>query len=329
MDNLLEVKALKKLFPVNKILRKPRDFVYAVNGVSLSVKQGDIFGVVGESGCGKTTLARCISRLIKPTAGEIYFDGNNLTKLTNKKMRTIRQNMQIVFQDPMSSLDPMQTIKGIVGEGLKIHKLAKGSEIRERVVETLERVGLKDAHIYLDRYPHEFSGGQRQRIGIARALILKPKFLILDEPTSSLDVSVQSGVLNLLLELQKEKNLTYFFISHNLNVIAHMCNRIAVMYLGKVVETGTRDELFRKPRHPYTYSLFSAIPVADPDRVNKKVILKGDVPSPRNPPPGCNFHTRCPFAEPICKEKDPDMEEAEHEHVLSCHFWRNLDLQMD
>jgi oligopeptide/dipeptide ABC transporter ATP-binding protein len=316
---LMEVKDLKKHFPVKGgILQRVTGFVRAVDGLNFEIERGEVFGLVGESGCGKTTLGRACLRLIEPTSGEVRFEDADLLNLNLKDMQKMRLNVQMVFQDPFSSLDPRMMIKDIVGEGLVIHGLAKGSELKERVLQNLERVGLKKEHLY--RYPHEFSGGQRQRIGIARSLVLNPKFIVLDEPTSALDVSVQAKILNLLLKLQKELGLTYMFISHNLSVIEYMSDRIAVMYVGKIVETGTKVELFENPLHPYTRALFSAIPIPDPDLKHEKIILKGDVPSPLNPPSGCRFHPRCPYAEELCERKEPPSIEVNSGHKVACHL---------
>lgn len=321
IEPLMKVKDLKKHFPVKGgILQKVTGFVRAVDGVDLEIDRGEIFGLVGESGCGKTTLGRACLRLIEPTSGEVRFEDVDILNLNLKDMQKMRLNVQMVFQDPFSSLDPRKMIKDTVGEGLVIHGLAKGSELKERVLQNLERVGLKKEHLY--RYPHEFSGGQRQRIGIARSLILNPKFIVLDEPTSALDVSVQAKILNLLLKLQKELDLTYMFISHNLSVIEYMSDRIAVMYVGKIVETGTKVELFENPLHPYTRALFSAIPIPDPDIKHEKIILKGDVPSPLNPPSGCRFHPRCPYAEELCERKEPLSIEINSGRKVACHLIR-------
>jgi len=319
IEPLIEVKKLKKYFPVKGgIFQKVTGFVRAVDGVDLEIERGEIFGLVGESGCGKTTLGRACLRLIEPTSGEVRFEDVDILNLNLKDMQKMRLNVQMVFQDPFSSLDPRKMIKDTVGEGLIIHGLAKGSELKEMVLQNLERVGLKKEHLY--RYPHEFSGGQRQRIGIARSLILNPKFIVLDEPTSALDVSVQAKILNLLLKLKKELGLTYMFISHNLSVIEYMSDRIAVMYVGKIVEMGTKVELFENPLHPYTRALFSAIPIPDPDLKHEKIILKGDVPSPLNPPSGCRFHPRCPHAEEICRRKEPQLVEVEGGRMVACHL---------
>jgi len=315
----MEVKDLKKHFPVKGgILQRVTGFVRAVDGLNFEIERGEVFGLVGESGCGKTTLGRACLRLIEPTSGEVRFEDVDLLNLNLKDMQKMRLNVQMVFQDPFSSLDPRMMIKDIVGEGLVIHGLAKGSELKERVLQNLERVGLKKEHLY--RYPHEFSGGQRQRIGIARSLVLNPKFIVLDEPTSALDVSVQAKILNLLLKLQKELDLTYMFISHNLSVIEYMSDRIAVMYVGKIVETGTKVELFENPLHPYTRALFSAIPIPDPDIKHEKIILKGDVPSPLNPPSGCRFHPRCQYAEELCEREEPPSIEVNSGHKVACHL---------
>lgn len=318
---MIKVEDLKKYFPVRGgMLQRVIGYVKAVDGVSFDIKRDKIFGLVGETGCGKTTLGRAILRLIEPTAGKIYFDGTEITSLNRKKMRKIRQGMQIIFQDPYASLHPRKMIKEIVGEPLKIHFSLKDAEIKERVLETLHAVGLSEEHMY--RYPHEFSGGQRQRIAIARALILRPKFLVLDEPTSALDVSVQARVLKLLQDLQKEFNLTYLFITHNMSVIEYMSDRVAVMYLGKIVEMAPREELFFNPLHPYTISLFSAIPIPDPKVRKKKILLKGEVPSPFNPPIGCRFNTRCPLVQPMCKEVEPELSRTKENHLVACHYWK-------
>lgn len=318
-EKLVEVKGLKKYFPIRGgVLGRIVGYVYAVDDVSFDVLRGETLGLVGESGCGKTTAGRCILRLIEPTAGEIDFEGTNILDLDNNQMRKLRREMQIVFQDPYASLNPRMTIKQIVGEPLLVNKIARGTYLEKMVLNLLLKVGLSEDH--LNRFPHEFSGGQRQRIGIARALALNPKFMVLDEPTSSLDVSVQAQTLNILKDLQKEMNLTYLFISHNLSVIKHMSDRIAVMYLGKIVEMAEKRSLFKNQLHPYTQALFSAIPIPDPEVKQNRIILGGDVPSPVNPPSGCHFHPRCPFAMPKCREKEPKLIELENGHFVACHL---------
>lgn len=318
-EKLVEVKGLKKYFPIKGgVLGRIVGYVYAVDDVSFYVLPGETLGLVGESGCGKTTVGRCVLRLIEPTAGEIDFEGTNILDLDNNEMRKLRREMQIVFQDPYASLNPRMTIKQIVGEPLLINNIARGTELEKMVLNLLLKVGLSEDH--LNRFPHEFSGGQRQRIGIARALALNPKFMVLDEPTSSLDVSVQAQTLNILKDLQKEMNLTYLFISHNLSVIKHMSDRIAVMYLGKVVEMAEKRSLFKNQLHPYTQALFSAIPIPDPEVKQNRIILGGDVPSPVNPPSGCHFHPRCPSAMPKCREKEPKLIELENGHFVACYL---------
>jgi oligopeptide/dipeptide ABC transporter ATP-binding protein len=319
-ENILEVKSLKKHFPIRGgVLGRAVGYVYAVDGVDFSVKTGETVGLVGESGCGKTTVGRCIIRLTEPTDGDIMFEGRNIVDLKPNEMIKVRAKMQIVFQDPYASLNPRWTIKDIVGEPLLLNKIAKGETLRRRVLDLLTLVGLSEDH--MNRFPHEFSGGQRQRIGVARALASTPDLIVLDEPTSSLDVSVQAQTLNLLKTLQANLKLTYLFISHNLSVIKHMSDRIAVMYLGKIVELGSRDELFKKQLHPYTQALFMAIPIPDPAYHRRRVVLKGDVPSPVNPPSGCRFHPRCPIAIEKCSKVEPEL--IEHNspgHVAACHL---------
>jgi len=318
-NDLLVVKELKKYFPVKSgLLQRVTAQVQAVDGVSFTIKTGECLGMVGESGCGKTTVGRTILRLIEPTAGSVIFDGIDITRADAKTMQQLRRNMQIVFQDPYSSLDPRVPIGESIGEGLLIHGTKDKGERNRIVLDMLRKVGLEEYH--RERYPHEFSGGQRQRIGIARALVLRPKFIVCDEPVSALDVSVQSQVLNLLHDLQREFGLTYLFIAHNLSVVEHISDRVAVMYLGKLAELTNREELFRNPLHPYTQALMSAIPIPNPKLKRQRIILTGDVPSPLKPPPGCRFHTRCSIAQDICKVQEPVFEEKLPDHWVACHL---------
>jgi peptide/nickel transport system ATP-binding protein/oligopeptide transport system ATP-binding protein len=289
-----------------------------VDDVSFAVRKGETLGLVGESGCGKTTVGRSMLRLIEPTSGAVRFEGKNLTGLRGSELKHVRREMQIIFQDPYASLDPRVPIGESVMEGLNIHRIGTPSERFDLMIDTLKKVGLEDYHAR--RYPHEFSGGQRQRIGIARALALRPKFIVCDEPVSALDVSIQSQVLNILKDLQKEFGLTYLFVAHNLSVVEHISDRVAVMYLGKIVELTSRLELYRLPLHPYTQALMSAIPVPNPRLKRTRTVLKGDVPSPLNPPNGCRFHPRCPFAEQICSEEEPPLRELKLDHFAACHF---------
>ncbi|ETT81488.1 ABC transporter ATP-binding protein [Viridibacillus sp. FSL H8-0123] len=321
MENqvLLSVKNLKKYYEISQGMFKEKIVVRAVDDVNFTVMKGETFALVGESGCGKSTTGRAILRLTEPTDGEVKFNGTNLGLLPYEKMRSLRKHMQMVFQDPYASLNPKKSIRQILMEPLKVHSKFDKKESLQKVISILQIVGLSEYH--LDRYPHEFSGGQRQRIGIARAMILQPDFIIADEPVSALDVSVQSQVINLMLELQKEFGLTYLFISHDLSVIQHMTDRVAVMYLGKIVEIAKTEDLFNNPKHPYTQALLSAVPITHPKEKKQRIILKGDVPSPANPPSGCTFHPRCPFAMEICKTELPDQAEFEEGHTVNCHLY--------
>ena len=311
-SELLNVRNLVKHFPIDNSL----DVVKAVDGVSFDIKSGETLGLVGESGCGKSTVGRCLLRLHEPTSGEVLFEGKNIVGLPNREMQTLRREMQIIFQDPYASLNPRLSILSIVSEPLKIHGIGNKKEQAERVGDLLKKVGLDPN--YMRRYPHEFSGGQRQRIGIARALALNPKLIICDEPVSALDVSVQAQVVNLLQDLQAEFGLTYLFISHGLAVVEHISNRVAVMYLGKIVEIAEGRELYDNPLHPYTKALLSAIPVPDPKKKRERIILKGDVPTPINPPSGCRFRTRCPFAIEECAKVVPELREIQPNHFAAC-----------
>jgi peptide/nickel transport system ATP-binding protein/oligopeptide transport system ATP-binding protein len=318
-DDLLVVEDLKKYFPVKGgILRRTIAQVQAVDGVSFTIKRGETLGLVGESGCGKSTTGRTILRLLPATSGSVMFEGKDVLKAGGREMKALRRDMQIVFQDPYASLDPRIIIGESIAEGLKIHGIGNRREQSDRVREVMLKVGLRPE--LARRFPHEFSGGQRQRIGIARALIMEPKLIVCDEPVSALDVSIQSQVLNLLKQLQRELGLTYLFIAHNLSVVEHISDRVGVMYLGKMAELATRDELFRNPMHPYTKALMSAIPIPDPTIRRERIILQGDVPSPLKPPSGCRFHPRCWLAKEICKEVDPPFEEKVSGHWVSCHF---------
>ena len=318
---LVKVENLKKYFPITKgaIFSRHTGDTKAVDGVSFDIHRGETLGLVGESGCGKTTTGRTIIQLYRPTAGHVYYDGEDLSLMRGSEMRHMRRRMQIIFQDPYASLNPRLTVGAIIGEPLEIHKVARGKEMKERVEELLQLVGLNP--YFVSRYPHEFSGGQRQRIGIARALALEPEFIVCDEPISALDVSIQAQVVNLLEELQEKLGLTYLFIAHDLSMVRHISDRVAVMYLGKIVELSSRDALYEDPLHPYTQALLSAVPIPDPvvEEKRQRVILTGDVPSPSNPPPGCNFNPRCPVAMDICSETDPEFIEVKPGHFCACH----------
>jgi oligopeptide transport system ATP-binding protein len=315
---LLQVKNLKKYFPIRGgLFSREVARVHAVDDVSFTIEKGETLGLVGESGCGKSTTGRCILRLIEPTFGEVTFDGKNVTALDKRSLRHLRRDMQIIFQDPYASLNPRMTVGSIIGEAIVIHKLAKSRKEREeRVIHLLETVGLSSDH--LRRYPHEFSGGQRQRIGIARALAVSPKLIVADEPVSALDVSIQAQVINLLEDLQKQFNLTYLFIAHDLSVVEHISTRVAVMYLGKIVEIAPAKELYNNPKHPYTEALLSAVPIPDPAIKRKRILLEGDVPSPIKPPSGCRFHTRCPVRVPACSENEQVLKQITPGHWVAC-----------
>jgi oligopeptide transport system ATP-binding protein len=319
-EPLLKVSNLVKHFPVRGgLLRRETGRVHAVDGVSFDLQAGETLGVVGESGCGKSTMGRCILRLIEPTAGEVWFEGRNVTALGADELRALARDMQIIFQDPYASLNPRMTVGSIIGEALTIHKLAPTKEAYEaRIVELLETVGLNADH--MRRYPHEFSGGQRQRIGIARALAVSPKLIVCDEAVSALDVSIQAQVINLLEDLQAKFHLTYVFIAHDLSVVEHTSDRVAVMYLGRIVELASSRELYTNPLHPYTEALLSAVPIPDPTVARKRIVLEGDVPSPINPPSGCHFHPRCPRAQARCSTEAPQLRPMAAQHQVACHF---------
>ncbi len=316
---VLEVRDLKKHFPVRRgLLQRAAGQVFAVDGVSFTIAKGETLGLVGESGCGKSTVGRTVLRLIDPTAGSIRVGGEDITHLDKTRLRPYRRQMQIIFQDPFSSLDPRMSAGDIVAEPLRVHGIASGSAVKKKVAELFDRVGLRKA--LMDNYPHQFSGGQRQRIGIARALALQPKLIVGDEPVSALDVSIQAQVLNLMLDLQREMGLAYLFISHNLAVVEHISHRIAVMYLGRIVEYTDKTTLFTRPLHPYTESLLLAVPVPDPRIKRQKRVLQGDVPSPINPPAGCHFHTRCPYAVDRCRAESPALREVKPGQLVACHL---------
>jgi oligopeptide transport system ATP-binding protein len=317
---LLNVENLKMWFPITQgvIVQRHVGDIKAVDGISFFIRRGETLGLVGESGCGKSTTGRAILQLYRPTGGDVYFEGENLCDLKGEKLRRMRRKMQMIFQDPYASLNPRMTVGNIVGEPLEVHNILKGKALKERVQELLRVVGLNP--YFINRYPHEFSGGQRQRIGVARALAVNPSFIICDEPISALDVSIQAQIINLLEELQAQFNLTYLFIAHDLSVVRHISDRVAVMYLGKIVELTDRYTLYHDPKHPYTQALLSAVPIPDPfvEEQRRRTILEGDVPSPANPPKGCNFNTRCPVAMDVCKESEPEFKDIGGEHWVAC-----------
>lgn len=319
-EPLLVVKGLKKHFPFKKgMFSKETGYVRAVDGVDFTVYRGETLGIVGESGCGKSTTGQMILQLLEPTEGEIWFEGRNLSTLGKNEVRTLRQHLQMIFQDPYSSLNPRMRVEDIVAEPLRVHGTHKGSELKEKVVELLRLVGL-DAH-HMSRHPHEFSGGQRQRIGIARALALNPSLIVCDEPVSALDVSIQAQVLNLMQDLQSQFSLTYMFISHDLSVVKFICDRVGVMYLGRMVEMAPTAEMFAEPLHPYTKALMSAVPVPDPEAARERIVLTGDVPNPQSPPTGCTFHTRCPYVMDSCRQAVPEWREVSPGRHVACHLF--------
>ena len=319
-DIILEIKNLKKHFVLKKtFLGKTLSTLKAVDDVSFTIKRGETLGIVGESGCGKTTMGRTILKLHQPTDGKIFFDGVDITEYTSKQMRSLRTKMQIVFQDPYSSLPPRSTVGDILSEPVKVHNIVPKDQVKSYVLDIMEQCGLRD--YYYERYPHEFSGGQRQRICIARALAVSPKLVVCDEPVSALDVSIQAQIINLLKKIQQERKLTYLFISHDLSVVKYISDKIGVMYLGSMVEFGDKDKIFDNPLHPYTNALFSAVPNPNPDEKANRILLKGDIPSPANPPKGCKFHTRCPKAMEICKQVTPEYKMMEEGHYVACHCY--------
>ncbi len=323
-EYLLQVKNLRKHFPIGKaFFKKNQKYLKAVDGVSFNLKRGKTVGIVGESGCGKTTMGRTVLRLYEPTDGEIIFEGQDIAHLEGEELRRLRPSFQMIFQDPYSSLSPRLPVGEIIGEAVRVHKIVPATEVKDYVLDIMKKCGLQ-AHFY-DRYPHEFSGGQRQRICIAKALALKPKLVICDEPVSALDVSIQAQVINLFKDLQEKEGLAYIFISHDLSVVEHISDEVGVMYLGNMVEFGSKEELFENPMHPYTKSLFSAVPIPDPDVKMNRIILKGDIPSPANPPSGCKFHTRCSQCMEICKTVEPKFKDYGNGHCVACHLYSQDD----
>ncbi len=323
-EYLLQVKNLRKYFPIGKtFFKKNQKYLRAVDGISFNLKAGKTVGIVGESGCGKTTMGRTVLRLYEPTDGEIIFEGRDIAHLQGEELRKIRPSFQMIFQDPYSSLSPRLPVGELIGEAVRVHKIVPADQVKDYVLDIMKKCGLQP-HFY-DRYPHEFSGGQRQRICIAKALALKPKLVICDEPVSALDVSIQAQVINLFKDLQEKDNLAYIFISHDLSVVEHISDEVGVMYLGNMVEFGPKEDLFENPMHPYTKSLFSAVPVPDPDVKMNRIILKGDIPSPANPPSGCKFHTRCTQCMDICKEVEPKFKDYGNGHCVACHLYSQED----
>jgi len=322
---LVRVVDLKKWFPVRmgflaSLFKKQQHWVRAVDGVSFDIHRGEVLCLVGESGCGKTTTGRTILRLIEPTSGKVFFEGRNIFELDKEEMRKLRRKMQMIFQDPYESLNPRLTVFDIVAEPLRVHKLADGAELREKVVKALEEAELKPPEAFLSRYPHELSGGQRQRVGIARALVLEPEFIVADEPVSMIDVSLRAGILNLMIDLKEKFGLTYLFITHDIAQARYIGDRMAVMYLGKIVEMGPIEDVISDPLHPYTQALISNVPVPDPDAKRQRIYLKGEVPTPISPPPGCRFHPRCPYARPICRDEEPTLQEVRPGRWVACHL---------
>lgn len=316
---LIEVKNLKKYFPIKTGFGKPSSFVHAVDDISFEVKEGETFGLVGESGSGKTTCGKCVLRILEPTSGEVYFKGKDIAKLKGKEMKELRPKMQIVFQDPYSSLNPRKTLRQILGDPFKLHTNLKKSEVDKEVARLLDEVGLSEGFVY--RYPHELSGGQKQRVAIARAVALNPSFIFLDEPTSSLDVSVQAQILNLLNNLQKKHEIAYLFVTHNIHLIKFMADKLGVMYLGKIMEAGSKKDLFEEPMHPYTQALFSAAPMPDPEVKKARIVLRGEIPTPIDPPPGCRFYKRCWRAQKgLCGKEEPNLLDVGNGHLVACHL---------